>query len=597
MPRYTQDSRERVRDAVDFAELVGARTELRRAGQRRLQGLCPFHDERTPSFGIDPVEKLYHCFGCGAGGDVFQFVIETEGLDFTGALESLADRYGIELERDAEDPRDAERRARRDRLLALLERTAAYYVRVLWESPEAADARAYLASRGLEEAVLREYRVGYAPSAWDRVLTASRRAGYSEEELLACGLALRGREGRGVYDRFRRRITFPLCDDKGHVLGFGARTMSEDSGPKYLNSSDNEVFHKSSVLYGIDLARAPAARAGRVVLVEGYTDAIALRQAGVAEVVGSMGTALTVAQVDALSRLAPTTLFCQDPDAAGQQAIDRSIESLRQANARRNGRPVEFRIVRLPAGSDPADVVFKDGAPAITSLLEGAVSVAEYQVERALSGGDTSSIDGRDQVLAAVAPVIAPLEAPILKQELIDKVAGRLGMKDSTVEAALRNPPRVVTNGGSPRPGASAAPRRDRLAPPDRVEQQERVFLALCIALPDEGEARLAAVEPEELFSAEAPRRAAHYLRGRLRSPAGALPADDEPLARLIAELVIRAGQLEATPAKLELEALQLDLHRLDRRIAAARVEGGEGMHALAAERQRVLDQIRHKLT
>src|SRR4051794_1974677 len=595
MPRYTQDSRERVRDAVDFAELVGARTELRRAGQRRLQGLCPFHDERTPSFGIDPGEKLYHCFGCGEGGDVFKFVMETEGLDFTGALESLAARYGIELEREAEDPRDAERRARRDRLLALLERTAAYYVRVLWESPEAGDARAYLASRGLEEAVLREYRVGYAPSAWDRVLTASRRAGYSEAELLACGLAVRGREGRGVYDRFRRRIAFPLCDERGHVLGFGARTMSTgDSGPKYLNSSDNEVFHKGSILYGVDLARAPAARAGRVVLVEGYTDAIALRQAGVAEVVGSMGTALTVTQVDALSRLAPTTLFCQDPDAAGQQAIDRSIESLRQANARRSGRPVDFRVVRLPAGSDPADVVQQSGGEAMGALLDQAVSVAEYQVERALTSSDTSTIEGRDTVLASVAPVIAVVDAPILKQELIDRVAGRLGMKDSTVEAALRNPPRVAPPA---RNGASRPAPRERFTPPDRVEQQERVFLALCIALPDEGEARLAAVEPEELFSAEAPRRAAHYLRGRLRSPAGALPADDEPLARLIAELVIRAGQLEATPEKLDLEGLQLELHRLDRRIRAVRAEGGEGTHALAAERQRVLDEIRHKLT
>jgi DNA primase len=601
VPRYTQDSRERVRDAVDFAELVGARTELRRAGQNRLQGLCPFHDERTPSFGIDPTEKLYHCFGCGEGGDVFKFVMETEGLDFTGALESLADRYGVELEREAEDPRDAERRQRRDRLLALLERTAAYYVRVLWESPEAADARAYLASRGLEEGVLREYRVGYAPSAWDKVLTASRRAGYSEAELLACGLAVRSEKSRGIYDRFRRRITFPLCDDKGHVLGFGARTMSDDRGPKYLNSSDNEVFHKGSILYGVDLARAPAAKAGRVVLVEGYTDAIALRQAGVAEVVGSMGTALTVQQVDALARLAPTTLFCQDPDAAGQQAIDRSIDSLRQANSRRSGRAVEFRIVRLPAGSDPADVVQRDGAQAIQSLLERAVSVPEYQVERALASGDTTSVEGRDRVLAAVAPVIAPLAPSILKQELVDRVAGRLGMKDSTVEAALLNPPRVAPE--RPRPGHSAnghggqRPARPRIAPPDRVEQQERAFLALCIALPDDGEARLEAQSPEELFSAEAPRRAAAYLRGRLRSPAGALPADDEPLARLIAELVIRAGQMEATPAKLELEGLQLELHRLDRRIAAARSERAEGIHELATERQRVLDQIRHKLT
>jgi len=160
MARYTDESRERVRDAVDFAELVGARAELRHAGPRRMTGLCPFHEERTPSFGIDPVEKLYHCFGCGAGGDVFSFVMETEGVDFARALESLAERAGIELEREAEDPRDAERRRRRERLLALLERTAAFYVRVLWESAEAAPARAYLAGRGLDEATLREFRVG-----------------------------------------------------------------------------------------------------------------------------------------------------------------------------------------------------------------------------------------------------------------------------------------------------------------------------------------------------------------------------------------------------------------------------------------------------
>ena len=194
MARYTDDSRERVRDAIDFAELVGARTELRQAGPRRMTGLCPFHEERTPSFGIDPVEKLYHCFGCGAGGDVFKFVMETEGLDFARALESLAERAGLELERDAEDPRDAERRQRRQRLLAVLERTAAYYVRLLWESAEAGAAREYLAGRGLEEATLREFRVGWSSAAWDRVLVASRRAGYTEAELTAAGLVMRRRK-------------------------------------------------------------------------------------------------------------------------------------------------------------------------------------------------------------------------------------------------------------------------------------------------------------------------------------------------------------------------------------------------------------------
>jgi DNA primase len=587
MARYTQDSRERVRDAVDFEELVGARVELRRSGARRLQGLCPFHEERTPSFGIDPVEKLYHCFGCGAGGDVFSFAMETEGLDFAGALESLADRYGVQLEREAEDPREAARREQRDRLLALLERTAAYYVRVLWESPEAEAARAYLAGRGLQEGALREFRVGFSPGAYDRVVAASAKAGFSVDELLACGLAQERRDGRGVIDRFRGRIMFPLCDERGRVLGFGARALRPDDRPKYLNSSDNAVFHKNEVLYGLDLARPAAARAGRVVLVEGYTDAVALRQAGVAEVVGSMGTALTERQVSALAKVAPTALFCQDPDAAGQEAVSRSIAALRDVNRARAGRGVEFRIVRLPPGSDPADVVQRDGADALRGLLDRAVPLARFTVERALERGETRTAEGRDRALEEAAAAIRPLPPSVLRDELVQLAAGRLGLSESLVASALSGRARVTSS-----PAATNGAR----AAIDRREQSERAFLALCLALPDEGEARLAAADLDELFSAPETRRAASYLRGRLRSPAGELPAGDEPLARLVAELVIRAGQLEATPAKLELEALQLDLHNLDRRIAAARSDGHETL-PLATERQAVLDKIRHRLS
>jgi DNA primase len=616
MARYTQESREKVRDAVDFAELVGAKTELKRSGTQRLQGLCPFHEERTPSFGIDPVEKLYHCFGCGAGGDVYSFVMATEGLDFAGALESLADRYGVELEREAEDPQDAARRVRRDRLLALLERTAAYYVRVLWESPEAGRAREYLAGRGLEEGVLREFRVGYAPSQWDKVLVASRRSGFSEEELLAAGVAARGRDGRGVFDRFRERIMFPLADERGRVLGFGARAMRDNQGAKYLNTSDNELFHKGRMVYGADLARAAAARAGRVVLVEGYTDVIALRQAGVPEVVGSMGTALTEAQTDTLARLAPAVLFCQDPDAAGQKAVDRGLEGIADWNRRSNWR-VDFRIVRLPSGTDPADVVQRDGADAMRGLLESAVPLPRYEVERALERGDTATTGGRDRVLEEAAAAIASVPVnTILREELVKHVADRLNVGASLVEAATGDaarrprPARAATGDAGRRPhpdgGGTGAGGGSRPPAPasngarhalDRREQTERAFLALCLALPEEGERRLAEADLDAVFASPESRRAADYLRGRLRTPAADLPAGDEALARLVAELVIRAGQLEATPAKLELEALQLDLSRLDRLIAGARVDGPAAVHDLAAERQRVLDAIRHRLT
>ena len=645
MARYTDDSRERVRDAADFAELVGARTELKRSGVNRLQGLCPFHEERTPSFGIDPTEKLYYCFGCQAGGDVFKFVMETEGLDFTAALEWLAERYRVSLEREAEDPREAATREARERLLALLERTAAWYVRLLWESEEAAPARSYLLGRGLEEGALREYRVGWAPDTWERVVIASSRAGYSADELLAAGLAQRARNGK-LIDRFRGRVTFPLADARGHVLGFGARAMRPDDTPKYLNTSESELFHKSRIVYGADLARAAAAKAGRVVLVEGYTDVIALRQAGVPEAVASMGTALTDAQVDAIARLAPRALFCQDPDAAGQESVARGIAGLRQHNQSRSTKSVEFRIVRLPPGQDPADVVQREGASAMRERLEAAVPIERFEVERALELGDTASSDGRDAILSRVAEVIVPLPASVLRADLTQLVASRLGLGENLVNELLATAKRRAPLAGDAGAGGFAAagewqgdggswpPRRDGGSPgrgdrfrpggprgggrwdgrrsrgyeppPEPVdphaalarrEKSERAFLALCLALPDEGESRLAQIDLEDYFAAPATREAAAYLRGRLRTPAADLPSGNEALARLVAELVVGPRDLEATPEKLELEALQLDLHRLERHISSARLSGGTGVRELAVERQRVLDEIRHKLT
>jgi DNA primase len=586
MPRYTDDSRERVRDAVDFVELVGARTELRPAGPRRMTGLCPFHDERTPSFGIDPVEKLYHCFGCGVGGDVFKFAMETEGLDFAGALEVLAERAGIELEREAEDPRDAERRGRRERLLALLERTAAYYVRVLWESDEAAPARAYLAERGLEQEVLREFRIGFSPRSWDRVVVASRRAGYSEDELLAAGLGSRRREGPGLVDRFRGRIMFPLADVKGHVLGFGARALSADDRPKYLNTSESDLFHKGSLVYGADLARAAAARAGRLVLVEGYTDVIALRQAGIPETVCSMGTALTERQLDALKRLTPKVLLCQDPDAAGQEAVAKGKDAIRVFNEGHRLRGFDLRVVRLPAGRDPADVVQEQGAAAMRALLETSVPVARFEVERALDAGSLGSPEGRDEALRAVAPIVGRLDPGPLQYDLIQLIANRLQMPESLTSEALRR----ARNG---RPVA-VAPQRV-VTSVDRREETERAFLARCLAIKDAGRRALEEMDIDASFSVELTRRAAHYLAEHLEHPGQSLPEGADDLARVVAELVIRAGELAADAEALMIERLQLDKHRLDREIAAAQ-RSGKPVSALAADRQRVQDAIRHRL-
>jgi DNA primase len=356
MPRYTDDSKEKVRDAVDMIALVSTRTELRRAGVNSYFGRCPFHDERTGSFHVRPEEKHYHCFGCQASGDPFRFVMETEGLEFVGAMESLAERFGVTLEVADEDPLAKARRERRDRLHKLLDRAAAYYARYLWEAKEAEGARAYLAGRGLEEATLKTYRVGYAPSAWDRLLLVARQASFSEDELLATGLAQRSRQQRGsIYDRFRERIMFPLADARGRVVGFGARAMRENQPPKYLNTSEGEVFHKGSQLFGIDLARRAAARAGSIVLAEGYTDVLALHQAGIENAVGIMGTSFTDEQARELERTARTLVLALDADGAGQEAM---LRAARVAD----GRSMELRVVALPPGLDPADLVQQEGA-------------------------------------------------------------------------------------------------------------------------------------------------------------------------------------------------------------------------------------------
>jgi DNA primase len=610
---YTNESKDRVRDAVDFVELVSARTELRRAGPARYEGLCPFHEERTPSFGIDPTQKVYHCFGCQASGDVFTFVQETEGVDFKGALELLAERYGVELQREQEDPREAEQRGRRERLLELLERTTAYYERYLWESSEAESARSYLADRGIGEEILREFRVGYAPSAWDRVLMASRRGGFSEQELYATGLAQRSKQNGQPYDRFRSRIMFPLTDIRGRVLGFGARALGEerssDSGgtpgtgagrPKYLNTSDNDVYHKGLHLYGAHLARAHAARAGEVVLCEGYTDTIALHQAGMRNAVGLMGTALTGEQVGELARMAQTVLLALDADSAGQEAMLR-------ASSLAAKRKLELRVVVLPAGTDPAELLHREGPEAMNAALKESVAFVRFRVERVLAGGDDSSPEGRDRMIEELRPVFATLPPSAMRMELTRMVSGRLALPESLAEKLLAS----GEDRGSERRPARGQPRRAADDRPvagstarggglSRREDTERAFLALCIASPDEGALALQSLEVDEHFASELLRRAARRLReGDLREPmtdaSGEAPGlDGDPeLKGLLAELVVEAGRWPISgrsphPAMLEVQRLQLELARVDRKIQRARGQESGDVSELAQRRAEV---------
>ncbi len=591
MAIYTRESKDRVRDAVDFVELVSARTELRRAGPARYEGLCPFHEERSPSFGIDPHKKVYYCFGCQAAGDVFTFMQETEGVDFKGAIELLADRFGVELEREEEDPRAAARRRQRERLLELLTRTAAYYERCLWEAEEAKAAREYLESRGLGEEILREFHVGYSPSAWDRVLLASRRGGFSEQELYTTGLAQRSKENGRPYDRFRGRIMFPLADVRGRVLGFGARAMRDEQKPKYLNTSDNDVYHKGQHLYGADLARAHAARAGQAILCEGYTDVIALHQAGLRNTVGSMGTALTAEQVGELARMAQTVLLALDADSAGQEAM------LKAAGLAAK-RKLELRVVALPAGTDPADLVQRDGAPAINTAVEQAVPFVRFRVERVLATGDHGNPEGRDRMVDELRPVFAMLPPSAMRLELTRLVSGRLALPESLMETLLApqaRQQRFASEGGRPVTARDASPPPAAANGLSRREETERTFLALCIASPEEGERALASLDGDEHFTSELLQRAAKHLgAGHLRDPMAdptgledGLDGDPQ-LKALLAELVVEAGREPAQPAMLDVQRLQLELARVDRRIQQARGAQSGDVSELARSRGEV---------
>jgi DNA primase len=610
---YTKQSKDRVRDAVDFLELVSARTDLRRAGPARYEGLCPFHEERTPSFGIDPAQKVYYCFGCQASGDVFTFVQDTEGVDFRGALELLAERCGIELEREREDPQEEQRRRVRERLLELLARTSAYYERYLWESEEAAKARSYLLERGLARDELRAFGVGYAPSAWDRVLLASRRAGFTVGELYATGLAQRSRQNGQPYDRFRARIMFPLADVRGHVLGFGARASGSDQQPKYLNTSDNDLYHKGSHLYGAHLAREHATRAregqGEVIVCEGYTDTIALHQAGMRNAVGLMGTALTIEQVSQLARMAKTVLLALDADSAGQEAMLRAASLAAK-------RKLELRVVPMPAGRDPAQLIAEDGPEAMRAAVERAVPFVRFEVERVLEGGDRESAEGRDRMLEQLRPVFATMPASPTRLELLRLVSNAFAEPDSLIERELSRSQRGGSNGSgnaARAPGSATAPRA-RAVPVrgglSRREEAERAFLALCLALPEQGQQALAELDLDAHFSSALMRRAARHLReGDLSDPMGAHgegatrapeqdaasapasasgPDDDRELRSLLAELIVEAGGLQPHPATLEVQRLQLELARLDRDIQQARGRAGADVSGLAVRRGQV---------
>jgi DNA primase len=378
----------------------------------------------------------------------------------------------------------------------------------------------------------------------------------------------------------------PLADVRGRVLGFGARAMSEGRGPKYLNTSDNDVYHKGMQLYGADLARAHATRAGEVILCEGYTDVIALHQAGMRNAVGLMGTALTGDQVGELARMAQTVLLALDADSAGQEAMLR-------ASTLAAKRKLELRVVPLPAGTDPAEMIQRDGAEAIAAAVTQSVPFVRFRVERALATGDDTTPEGRDRTIEALRPVFATLPPSAMRMELTRIVSSRLALPERLAETLLAKGPGPAVGAAGERartgtrPDAAGPQAGTRQAPGaemTRREDTERAFLALCIASPSEGSGALAELDVDEHFSTGLLRRAARHLReGGLAEPMADAPGDEVPLEEdvqlkgLLAELVVEAGREQSDTAMLEVQRLQLELARVDRQIQRARgMESGD---------------------
>ncbi len=597
MARISSDSVNAVREAADMAAEVGRYTDLKRNGAQ-MMGLCPFHDERSPSFSVDPQDKLYHCFGCGVAGDVFGFVMEKEGLGFTEAVEALADRYGVELQREQEDPRAEARRQARQRLQQLLERAAAYYSNYLWESKEAGKARDYLAGRGLAEQTLRDFGVGFAPSAWDKILVAGQRAGFTVPEMHSVGLVQRSQKG-GEYDRFRARIMFPIRDPRGRVLGFGGRATRPDQKPKYVNTAETDFFHKSEILYGLDRARAAMAKENRALVVEGYTDVLALHQAGLQEAVGVMGTAITPDQVKTLSGVVDEVILALDADEAGQEAM---LRAQRVAGGRR----MRLRVASMPKGVDPAELMAEaDGPERFRGYARDAAELTDFQVTRVLDRTDTSSPVERDQALAEIAPILAGMEEGASQSELVRKVADRLDLEPAMVMGRV-----VAATPATGGPGAAEAPpqNRDRgpvpqhqrqESPPPRPaeltsrERRERALLAMCVALPEPGAAYLDRLGERHL--SRSGQAAAAFIREHPKDLAEHLPRENGALAALITELVMMAREEPASEESMELNFLLLDQRRLEDEIEAAGERGDYERRArLSRERAALVERIAH---
>ncbi len=429
-PFIRDESVQAVLSAANIVEVVSGYTSLRKRGATH-SGLCPFHQEKTPSFTVSADKGLYYCFGCGEGGDVVRFLERMENLSFSEAIEQLGDRFGVTLAYDEGAGPDAGRKDRDARLLQVLDKAATFFQRLLWESENGRGAREYLEKRGLGEEICRKYRVGVSPPGWRGLHGRATKEGFTDRELEDAGLLV-SQSGK-TYDRFRGRLMFPLVDQRGRVVGFGGRTLADEI-PKYLNSPEGPLYQKGRLLYGLYQARKAVADSDEVIVVEGYTDVLALAQAGTGSVVASMGTALTDAQIGLMMRFTKNVTFMFDADRAGTEAMLRSGQLAR-------GHSLRPMVAVLPAGKDPADVAVGGGGEAVATVTAGKISLLGFELRQALARGNTSTGDGRVKVFEEARRIMAGASSLKEREEEIPLLADRLRLTPESVALLLRGEP------------------------------------------------------------------------------------------------------------------------------------------------------------
>ncbi len=418
---------DRVKQQTDIVRVVGEYVQLKKAGQN-FRGLCPFHSEKTPSFNVHPTRQIYHCFGCGKGGDVFSFVMEMEKCEFLDAVRVVAEKSGIAMPRAKErSPQERKQNQARSALVEMQREAQTFFVRQLEGTAEGKAARAYLEDRGLDKATIERFGIGYAPSGGDALLRVLKQK-YSEKLMAESGLISRGEQGDRMFDRFRRRITFPIANESGKIVAFGARALGEDQ-PKYLNSPETPIYSKSNVLYHLDRAKEALRRSDFAVLVEGYMDAIAVARAGISNVVASCGTSLAEPQIKLLGRFTKRVIVNYDPDAAGQAATERSISLLLEQD-------FEVKVLALPGKADPDKFIREQGGEAYLKLLKESPPYVDYLIMRARQM-DLSTAEGKLRAVNFLLPYVQKIPNRLLRSEWATRIAQQLRLEEPVLRAAL----------------------------------------------------------------------------------------------------------------------------------------------------------------